>query len=37
MRIHAQLHSELVKTTILKDFVGFEGAGKFSNVTNGSA
>ncbi|TRM58249.1 glycosyltransferase family 35 protein [Schizophyllum amplum] len=24
-----------VKTTILKDFVEFEGAGKFSNVTNG--
>ncbi|KAL1692664.1 glycosyltransferase family 35 protein [Schizophyllum commune] len=31
----AELHSELVKTTILKDFVEFEGAGKFSNVTNG--
>ena len=32
----AELHSELVKTTILKDFVDFYGADKFSNVTNGS-
>ncbi|KIY50861.1 glycosyltransferase family 35 protein [Fistulina hepatica ATCC 64428] len=31
----AELHSELVKTTILKDFVEFEGISKFSNVTNG--
>ncbi|ESK91479.1 glycogen phosphorylase [Moniliophthora roreri MCA 2997] len=31
----AELHSELVRTTILKDFVEFEGVGKFSNVTNG--
>ncbi|KAF9066048.1 glycogen phosphorylase [Rhodocollybia butyracea] len=31
----AELHSELVKTTILKDFVEFEGPSKFSNVTNG--
>jgi starch phosphorylase len=31
----AELHSELVKTTILKDFVEFEGQSKFSNVTNG--
>ena len=26
-----------MRSTILKDFVEFEGAGKFSNVTNGSA
>ncbi|RXW24223.1 hypothetical protein EST38_g1632 [Candolleomyces aberdarensis] len=31
----AELHSDLVKTTILKDFVDFEGVSKFSNVTNG--
>jgi len=31
----AELHSDLVKTTILKDFVDFEGISKFSNVTNG--
>jgi len=31
----AELHSELVRTTILKDFVDFEGISKFSNVTNG--
>ncbi|KAJ6629923.1 glycogen phosphorylase [Mycena sp. CBHHK59/15] len=31
----AELHSELVKTTILKDFVEFEGISKFGNVTNG--
>ncbi|KAF9526240.1 glycogen phosphorylase [Crepidotus variabilis] len=31
----AELHSELVQTTILKDFVEFEGPNKFSNVTNG--
>ncbi|KAG2006281.1 glycogen phosphorylase [Coprinopsis cinerea AmutBmut pab1-1] len=31
----AELHSDLVKTTILKDFVEFEGIDKFSNVTNG--
>ncbi|KAI8817116.1 glycosyl transferase [Fimicolochytrium jonesii] len=31
----AELHSELVKTTILKDFVAFYGAEKFVNVTNG--
>ncbi|KAJ6602633.1 glycosyltransferase family 35 protein [Mycena vulgaris] len=31
----AELHSELVKTTILKDFVEFEGLSKFGNVTNG--
>ncbi|KAG7085815.1 hypothetical protein E1B28_003353 [Marasmius oreades] len=31
----AELHSELVRTTILKDFVEFEGRSKFSNVTNG--
>ncbi|KAJ3933045.1 MAG: glycogen phosphorylase [Lentinula lateritia] len=31
----AELHSELVRTTILKDFVEFEGLSKFSNVTNG--
>ncbi|KAK7460678.1 Non-essential glycogen phosphorylase [Stygiomarasmius scandens] len=31
----AELHSELVRTTILKDFVEFEGISKFGNVTNG--
>ncbi|KAG8929270.1 Non-essential glycogen phosphorylase [Tulasnella sp. 418] len=31
----AELHSELVKTTILKDFVEFFGPSKFGNVTNG--
>ncbi|KAI0078412.1 glycosyltransferase family 35 protein [Panus rudis PR-1116 ss-1] len=31
----AELHSELVRATILKDFVDFYGVGKFSNVTNG--
>ncbi|KAG6336747.1 hypothetical protein ID866_2352 [Astraeus odoratus] len=31
----AELHSELVRTTILKDFVDFFGPGKFGNVTNG--
>jgi len=31
----AELHSELVRTTILKDFVDFEGLSKFGNVTNG--
>ncbi|KAG6846583.1 hypothetical protein H0H93_012997, partial [Arthromyces matolae] len=31
----AELHSELVQTTILKDFVEFEGISKFGNVTNG--
>ncbi|GBE87017.1 Glycogen phosphorylase [Sparassis crispa] len=31
----AELHSELVRTTILKDFVDFYGVSKFSNVTNG--
>ncbi|KAF5384669.1 hypothetical protein D9757_006280 [Collybiopsis confluens] len=31
----AELHSDLVRATILKDFVEFEGVGKFSNVTNG--
>ncbi|KAH7912064.1 glycosyltransferase family 35 protein [Hygrophoropsis aurantiaca] len=31
----AELHSELVRTTILKDFVDFYGISKFSNVTNG--
>ncbi|KAG8974355.1 Non-essential glycogen phosphorylase [Tulasnella sp. 425] len=31
----AELHSELVKTTILKDFVDFYGPSKFGNVTNG--
>ncbi|KAG8838306.1 Non-essential glycogen phosphorylase [Serendipita sp. 407] len=31
----AELHSELVKTTILKDFVDFFGVSKFRNVTNG--
>lgn len=31
----AELHSDLVRTTILKDFVEFEGISKFGNVTNG--
>ncbi|GLB44296.1 putative phosphorylase is an important allosteric enzyme in carbohydrate metabolism [Lyophyllum shimeji] len=31
----AELHSDLVRTTILKDFVEFEGVSKFGNVTNG--
>jgi starch phosphorylase len=31
----AELHSELVKTTILQDFVEFYGPSKFGNVTNG--
>ncbi|KAF8624321.1 hypothetical protein AX15_005950 [Amanita polypyramis BW_CC] len=31
----AELHSELLRTTILKDFVEFEGISKFGNVTNG--
>ncbi|KDR78010.1 hypothetical protein GALMADRAFT_244981 [Galerina marginata CBS 339.88] len=31
----AELHSELVRTTILKDFVEFFGISKFGNVTNG--
>ncbi|KAG1873774.1 starch phosphorylase [Suillus subluteus] len=31
----AELHSELVQTTILKDFVEFYGVSKFGNVTNG--
>ncbi|KAH6873979.1 glycogen phosphorylase [Coprinopsis sp. MPI-PUGE-AT-0042] len=31
----AELHSDLVKTTILKDFVDFEGPDKYTNVTNG--
>jgi len=31
----AELHSELVKTTIMKDFVEFFGPSKFGNVTNG--
>ncbi|KAJ8494788.1 hypothetical protein ONZ45_g13120 [Pleurotus djamor] len=31
----AELHSELVRTTILKDFVEFFGPSKFGNVTNG--
>ncbi|KAI6164019.1 glycosyltransferase family 35 protein [Pisolithus thermaeus] len=31
----AELHSELVRTTILKDFVDFFGVSKFGNVTNG--
>ncbi|KAJ7278823.1 hypothetical protein C8J57DRAFT_1573595 [Mycena rebaudengoi] len=30
-----QLQSDLVKTTIMKDFVEFEGITKFGNVTNG--
>jgi len=31
----AELHSELVRTTICKDFVDFYGGDKFGNVTNG--
>jgi len=31
----AELHSELVRTTIMKDFVEFFGVSKFGNVTNG--
>jgi len=31
----AELHSDLVKTTILKDFVEYFGISKFGNVTNG--
>ncbi|KAH3665908.1 hypothetical protein OGAPHI_004097 [Ogataea philodendri] len=31
----AELHSELIKTTIFKDFVRIYGAEKFTNVTNG--
>ena len=31
----AELHSELVRTTILKDFVDFYGKDKFGNITNG--
>ncbi|KAI8992832.1 glycogen phosphorylase [Trametes punicea] len=31
----AELHSELVRATIMKDFVDFYGVSKFSNVTNG--
>ncbi|KAF7976533.1 hypothetical protein HWV62_13809 [Athelia sp. TMB] len=31
----AELHSDLVKTTILKDFVDFYGISRFGNVTNG--
>ncbi|KAH3674986.1 hypothetical protein WICPIJ_009372 [Wickerhamomyces pijperi] len=31
----AELHSELIKTTIFKDFVKIYGASKFTNVTNG--
>ncbi|EIN05688.1 glycosyltransferase family 35 protein [Punctularia strigosozonata HHB-11173 SS5] len=31
----AELHSELVRTTICKDFVEFFGVSKFGNVTNG--
>lgn len=31
----AELHSELIKTTIFKDFVKIYGAEKFTNVTNG--
>jgi starch phosphorylase len=31
----AELHSELVKTTIMKDFVDFYGQSRFGNVTNG--
>lgn len=32
----AELHSDLVKTTIMKDFVEFYGISRFGNVTNGS-
>ncbi|KLO16468.1 glycosyltransferase family 35 protein [Schizopora paradoxa] len=31
----AELHSELVRTTIMKDFVDYYGVSKFQNVTNG--
>ncbi|KAL7278510.1 hypothetical protein ACG7TL_007509 [Trametes sanguinea] len=31
----AELHSELVRATIMKDFVDLYGVSKFSNVTNG--
>lgn len=31
----AELHSELIKTTIFKDFVSIYGVDKFTNVTNG--
>ena len=31
----AELHSELLKATICKDFVEFFGISKFGNVTNG--
>lgn len=31
----AELHSDLIKTTIFKDFVSIYGADKFGNVTNG--
>lgn len=31
----AELHSELIRTTIFKDFVKIYGAQKFTNVTNG--
>lgn len=31
----AELHSDLIKTTIFKDFVQVEGPDKFTNVTNG--
>ncbi|KAF8630104.1 hypothetical protein AX17_005500 [Amanita inopinata Kibby_2008] len=31
----AELHSDLVRTTILKDFVDFLGISRFGNVTNG--
>jgi len=31
----AKLHSELVRTTILKEFVDFYGKDKFGNITNG--
>lgn len=31
----AELHSDLIKTTIFKDFVAIYGPDKFTNVTNG--
>ena len=31
----AELHSDLIKTTIFKDFVKIYGPDKFTNVTNG--
>ncbi|PFH57645.1 hypothetical protein XA68_14755 [Ophiocordyceps unilateralis] len=31
----AELHSDLIKTTIFRDFVKLEGPDKFTNVTNG--